>query len=111
MVLPTPGGPIMSTLVASSKNRNEASSWTSWRSTDGWASKSKSSRPHGAGSLAKRSSAPWRRATVAPTSMASNASKNAEWLSLSLVAASRAPGRASAAAGMRKVARCERICW
>ena len=37
------------TLVASSKNRNVASSFTVFLSTDGWASKSKSSKRHGDG--------------------------------------------------------------
>ena len=55
MVLPTPGGPMKSTLVASSKNRRVASSPISFLSTDGWAEKSKSASVQGAGRQAKRS--------------------------------------------------------
>ncbi len=43
------------TLVASSRKRSVPSSLTSARSTDGWASKSKSARRQGAGSEANRS--------------------------------------------------------
>jgi hypothetical protein len=39
MVLPTPGGPIINTLVASSTKRNVASSSMVFLSTDGWAEK------------------------------------------------------------------------
>ena len=42
------------TLVASSRNRRVPSSLTRARSTEGWASKSKSASRHGAGSEANR---------------------------------------------------------
>ena len=81
MVLPTPGGPISSTLVASSRNRRVASSRTSCRSTDGWASKSKSEIRQGAGRQANRARLAWRRAVTAVTSRASSRSRNSVWLS------------------------------
>src|SRR3954463_12950104 len=62
MVLPTPGGPMNNTLVASSRNRRVASSLTRARSTEGWASKSKSVSRQGAGSDAKRARPAGRRA-------------------------------------------------
>ena len=82
MVLPTPGGPMNKTLVASSKNRSVASSFTVFLSTDGWASKSKSSSRHNEGNEAKRSRLDRRRVSVAVTSMARRRSKKAVWASL-----------------------------
>src|SRR6266545_7289090 len=54
MVLPTPGGPTISTFAFSSTNRSVASSSTSERSRPGCASKSKSSRRLMTGKWAKR---------------------------------------------------------
>jgi len=65
------------TLVASSRNRNVARSSTVFLSTDGWASKSKSSRRHGDGREAKRSRLDRRRTSVDATSTPSNRSKKA----------------------------------
>ena len=62
IVFPTPGGPMKRTFMASSKNRNVASSSIILRSTDGWASKSKSSTRHGADRRPKRSRPAWCRA-------------------------------------------------
>src|SRR5437868_1133143 len=64
MVLPTPGGPINKTLVASSRNRRVPSSLTRARSTLGWASKSWSESRQGAGSGAKRSRPAWQQVPV-----------------------------------------------
>ena len=76
MVLPTPGGPINSTLVASSRNRSVPSSFISFLSTEGWAEKSKSSSVHGEGRQAKRSSPARRRISVAVTSTSRRRCKN-----------------------------------
>ena len=65
------------TLVASSKNRNVASSFTVFLSTDGWASKSKSSNRHAEGSEAKRSRLARRRISVDATSTPRSLSKKA----------------------------------
>src|SRR4029450_8880357 len=54
IVLPTPGGPISSRLPLSWTNRRVASSVTSLRSSNGWASKSKSAIRQGAGRHANR---------------------------------------------------------
>src|ERR1017187_8112424 len=58
IVLPTPGGPIRSTLAASSMNRRVARPALHLGSTEGWAEKSKSARVNGDGSYAKRSRLP-----------------------------------------------------
>jgi hypothetical protein len=96
------------TLVASSMKRRVASSATSFGSTDGWAAKSKSARVNGEGSDANRARLAWRRSSVAATSTAKSRSRNAEWLSLALPAWSSSPGSASAAAAIRRNARCAR---
>ena len=54
----------------------------SLRSTEGWASKSKSASRQGAGREANRARLAWRRASVAVTSTASRRSRNAVWPSL-----------------------------
>jgi len=89
MVLPTPGGPMNSTLVASSKKRSVASSSTVFLSIDGWASKSKSLSRHSDGNEAKRSRLDRRRSSVASTSTASRRSRKAVWVSLVFMASSR----------------------
>ena len=89
-------------LAASATKRRLASSLTSARSSDGWASKSKSSNLQGAGKLAKRSRLASRRASVASTSIPSRRSRKAVGPSLSVVARSSSPGRASAAAERRR---------
>ena len=90
------------TLVASSKNRNVASSFTVFLSTDGWASKSKSSKRHGEGSEAKRSRLARRRISVDATSTPRSRSRKAVWPSLFALAWSSSPGSASAAAARRR---------
>ena len=102
LVLPTPGGPMKSTLVASSKKRSVPSSVISFLSTEGWAEKSKSSSVHGDGKQAKRSSPARRRISVALTSTSRRRCKNSECPSPSLRAYSSSPGSASAAAPRRR---------
>ena len=102
IVLPTPGGPTRSRLAASSTKRRVASSSTSFLSSAGWASKSKSAKVHGAGRLAKRSRPASLRASVASTSILSSRSRKVVCESFSLRGCSRAAGSASAAASSRR---------
>ncbi len=111
MVLPTPGGPMNNTLVASSTKRRVASSAMRAGSTLGWALYSKSARVNGEGSEAKRARLDRRRSSTASTSTASSRSSSSEWLRRVVLASSSSPGRASAAAPMRKKARWARSRW
>src|SRR6266511_3457928 len=78
MVLPTPGGPTISTFAFSSTNRSVASSSTSERSRPGCASKSKSSRRLMTGKWAKRRRPASLRRSAEATSTPSRSSANAE---------------------------------
>jgi hypothetical protein len=86
------------TFVASSANRQVARSRIIAGSTDGWASKSKSSSRQGAGKFANRNRPAWRRCSVASTSIDSSRSRNSVWVAFDFIAASSSPGSASAAA-------------